>query len=160
MNKIVIIGCPGAGKTAFARKLSDSIGIELYHLDMIWHRPDKTHISREEFDETLGCLLAKDSWIVDGNYLRTMERRILAADTVFFFDLPTEICLRGATERLGRDRSDIPWSDNELDPTFKLEIEHFSATVTPKIYELLDKYKCGREVIIFKTREETNEYFN
>jgi tRNA(Ile)-lysidine synthase TilS/MesJ len=42
----------------------------------------------------------------------------------------------------------------------KLEIEHFSATVTPKIYELLDKYKCGREVIIFKTREETNEYFN
>lgn len=53
MKKAIVIGCPGSGKSYFAKKLHDATGFPLYHLDMIWHKPDKTHISREEFDETL-----------------------------------------------------------------------------------------------------------
>ena len=44
MNRIVIIGCPGAGKSTFARKLAAKTGLPLYYLDMIWHRADRTVI--------------------------------------------------------------------------------------------------------------------
>ena len=109
MKKVIVIGCPGSGKTTFAKKLGDKTGLPLYHLDAIWHKPDRTHISREEYDLRLGEILAFDSWIIDGNYSRTIESRLSACDTVFLFDLPKEICLEGAISRLGKDRYDMPW---------------------------------------------------
>ena len=158
MQKVMIIGCPGSGKTTFAERLQKKIGLQLFYLDAIWHRPDKTHITREEFDVRLSEILAKDSFIIDGNYSRTIERRIVECDTVFLFDLPTEVCLNGAISRLGKGRYDMPWIDTELDPKFKTEIEEFKGKNLPTIYSLLDKYKDGREIVIFKSREEADNF--
>ncbi len=158
MQKIIIIGCPGAGKTTFAEKLRDKLGLPLYYLDAIWHKADRTHISREEFDARLGEILAQDAWIIDGNYSRTVECRIAACDTVFLFDLPVEICLAGATARIGQKRPDMPWVDTALDPYLKEEIEAFSTQNLPAIYALLDKYKEGRNIVIFRTREQADVY--
>ena len=156
MKKIIIIGCPGSGKTTFAEKLRDKIGLPLFHLDAIWHKPDRTHITRAEFDLRLAELLALDSWIIDGNYSRTLETRIRACDTVFFFDLPTEVCLEGAVSRIGKKRIDMPFCDTELDPNLKKEIEDFKIKNLPMVYALLEKYRLGREIKIFKTREEAD----
>ena len=141
MKKIIVIGCPGSGKTTFAEKLCDKIGIPLFYLDAIWHKPDRTHISREEFDVRLGEILELDSWIIDGNYSRTVELRIKACDTVFLFDLPTEICVEGATARLGKGRYDMPWIDTTLSQDLKEEILAFSSKNLPAIYGLLEKYE-------------------
>ena len=51
MKKVIVLGSPGAGKTTFARRLRDLSGLPLYYLDQIWHKPDRTTVSREEFDE-------------------------------------------------------------------------------------------------------------
>ena len=158
MKKIIVIGCPGSGKTTFAEKLCDKIEIPLFYLDAIWHKPDRTHISRDEFDVRLDEILKLESWIIDGNYSRTVERRIEACDTVFLFDLPTEVCLEGATLRLGKGRYDIPWIDTALDPKLKEEIENFTVKNLPIIYDLLEKYKDGRNIVIFKDRAETERY--
>ena len=158
MKRIIVIGCPGSGKTTFAQKLCEKSALPLFHLDAIWHKPDRTHISREEFDTRLGEILVSDEWIVDGNYSRTLEKRLSLCDTVFLFDLPKEICLDGAISRIGKKRADIPWIDTELDPYLKNEIEEFGDKNLPMIYALLDKYQHGKAVFIFKSREESEEF--
>ena len=57
MKKVIVIGCCGAGKSTFARKLRDLTGLPLHYLDMIWHKPDRTNVSREEFDAALQNIL-------------------------------------------------------------------------------------------------------
>ena len=156
MKKAIVIGCSGSGKTTFAEKLRDRTGMPLYYLDAVWHKPDRTHISRAEFDERLAEILSQDTWIIDGNYSRTVEIRIQACDTVFLFDLPTEVCLQGAIDRLGKSRCDMPWIDTELDPKLKQEIEEFPENNLPTIYALLEKY--NKTAVIFKTREDADGY--
>ena len=158
MKKVIVIGCPGSGKTTFARELCRKSGLPLIHLDAIWHRADRSHISREEFDGHLGEILAADTWILDGNYSRTLERRLAACDTVFLFDLPTEVCVEGAIARLGRSREDLPWTDVELDPHLEEEIRGFAKEQLPRIYDLLDRYREGRTVVVFHGRAEADGF--
>ena len=158
MKKVIVIGCPGSGKTTFAEKLRDKTGLPLYYLDAIWHKSDRTHISREEFDARMAEILPLGEWIIDGNYSRTIERRITECDTVFLFDLPTEVCLEGAISRIGKERYEMPWIETELDAQFKKEIEDFPAKNLPAIYQLIEKYRDGRAVVIFRSREQADEF--
>lgn len=158
MSKIIVIGCPGAGKSTFSRKLSEVTGIKLHYLDMLWHKPDKTHIPREEFDIELEKIMTNESWIIDGNYTRTLEARLKECDTVFLLDYPLEICLEGAASRIGKERVDLPWTEDEFDEEFKQYIIDFSRDNLPEIYELLDKYRDTKKIIIFKSRNEADDY--
>ncbi len=158
MKKIIIIGCPGSGKSTFAVKLSDKLQLPLYHLDLIYHKPDKTTVSRDEFDRKLTEIMQTDTWIIDGNYSRTVEMRLKECDTVFLLDFPTDICIEGAKSRVGVKQPSLPWVETELDPEFGEFIINFKATTLPKIYGLLEKYKQGKEIVVFKSREETDKY--
>lgn len=158
MSKIIVIGCPGAGKSTFSRKLSEVTGIKLHYLDMLWHKPDKTHISREEFDIELEKIMANESWIIDGNYTRTLKARLKECDTAFLLDYPLEICLEGAASRIGKERVDLPWTEDEFDEEFKQYIIDFSKDNLPVIYELLDKCRDTKKIIIFKSRNEADDY--
>lgn len=160
MKKAIVIGCPGSGKTTFAEKLNKATCLPLYYLDAIWHKPDKTHISREDFDERIVQIFATPEWIIDGNYSRTIELRLQQCDTVFLFDLPTEVCLQGAVERIGKERYDLPWLETTPDPEFMQFIKEFPETTLPKIYELLEKYKDGKEVVVFRSWEDADRYIN
>ena len=132
----------------------------MFHLDAIWHKPDKTHIPREEFDERIQEIFSLPEWIIDGNYSRTIEVRLKECDTVFLFDLPVELCIQGATERIGKGRYDLPWLETELDHEFESFIREFPATTLPKIYDLIEKYKKEKELVIFKSREAADEFIS
>lgn len=160
MKRIIVIGSPGAGKSTFSRKLRDITGLPLYYLDMLWHKPDKTNISEQEFDRRLEEILGKERWIIDGNYHRTLVPRLIACDTVFLLDFPVEVCLSGAKERIGKKREDMPWTETELDGEFKRFIEDFPVHKLPEIYSLLDKYRESRETVIFRSRSEAEEYLS
>ena len=157
MKKILIIGCPGSGKSTFARALKEATGLPLVHLDMLYWNSDRTTVSREVFDARLEEALAGDGWIIDGNFSRTMEKRLQGCDTVFFLDLPTEVCLESVRGRIGTKRSDLPWIETEEDAEFMEYIRNFSGEQKSRIISLLAKYPGVRQ-IVFTSREETEEY--
>lgn len=158
MLKAIVIGSPGAGKSTFARRLRNLTGLPLYYLDMLWHKPDQTNITREEFDTLSNDIIKKDSWIIDGNYQRTLAERLKACDTVFLMDYPLETCLSGAESRIGKKREDMPWVESEFDEELKQWIIDFPDKQLPQIYELLNKYRKEKEIIIFKSRKEADDY--
>ena len=102
MKKVIVIGCPGSGKSTVSRALHNKTGIPLYHLDMMYWNADKTTVEKSVFLERLSAVLKKDEWIIDGNYGSTMELRMVACDTVIFLDYPLDICLDGIRERRGK----------------------------------------------------------
>lgn len=159
MKKIIVIGCPGSGKSTFSRELNKKTGISLYYLDMLYHKPDKTTCAREEFDEKLRRIMQSQEWIIDGNYERTLPIRIKQCDTVFWLDYPTAICLKGIEARRGRQREDMPWIETEVDEEFIGYIKSFKAEHAPKIEELL-KQTEGKEIHIFTSREMAADYLN
>ncbi len=160
MKKVMVVGSGGAGKSTFSRRLHDLTGLPLYHLDMIYHKPDKTTLTRAEFDERLAELVAQDTWIIDGNYSRTLEMRMRECDTVFLLDFPVEVCLAGVRDRIGKPREDMPWIESQEDPEFMQWIRDFPTNGLLRIYELIDKYKDRVQAVIFRSREELEGYLN
>ena len=160
MKKVLVIGCPGSGKSTFARKLRDKLDLPLFYLDMIWHKPDKSTYTKSEFDKKLAEIIKKDEWIIDGNYSRTLETRIQKCDTVFYLDLPVEECLKGAESRIGTVREDLPWFEDEFDPEFREWIKDFPKVEIPIINEIVNKYKDSIKLVVFKSRNEADEYIN
>jgi adenylate kinase family enzyme len=159
MQKIIVIGCPGSGKSTFSRALRDKLELPLYYLDMLWHKPDKTNVTREEFDEKLCGILRTEKWIIDGNFNRTLEMRVNACDTVFLLDFPVEVCLSGVESRIGKKREEMPWVEEEFDPEFKEWIINFPKDKLPYIYQILEKYN-DKNIVIFKTRKDMSEYLS
>ena len=161
MKKIIVIGCCGAGKSVFSRKLNMLTGIPLTHLDNLYWNADESTVPKEEFLDRLRAAMSQSEWIIDGNYGSTMEMRMDACDTVFFFDLPTEVCLDGIRQRRGKPRPDIPWieDDGEIDLDFLTFVERYNTDTRPKVIELLQRHS-DKNIIIFTSREESQEYLN
>ncbi len=154
-EKILILGCPGSGKSYFAVKLAALTGLPLFHLDNIWWRADGTHLSREEFDEKLAALLSLERWIIDGDYSRTYETRICVCYTVFFLDFDTGTCVEGITGRIGKERPDIPWVEKSPDPELLRMVRNYGEENRPVVLSLLGKYP-GKRVFVFRSRDESD----
>lgn len=94
MEKIVVIGSSGAGKSTFAQALGDILGIEVVHLDRHFWRPDwKEHPRNIRLEIQQELLKKKDRWIIEGTYLGSSDDRLNAADTIIFLDMPWVLCL-------------------------------------------------------------------
>lgn len=111
MDRIIVIGCGGAGKSTFSRKLSSKLDIPVYHLDKLFWNKGWVETPQEQFDSKIEKIVSKDKWIIDGNYIRTMDIRAKSADTIIFINMPTYLCLYRIFKRRlmyrGKSRPDM-----------------------------------------------------
>ena len=157
MNKVIVIGCPGSGKSTFSRALHELTGLPLYHLDLLNWNSDKTTVNKNVFIERLKNIITQDSWIIDGNYGSTIELRLKECDTAFFLDYPVDVCIDGIKQRQGKTRSDMPWTETEDDEEFLEFIKNYNSQSRPNVLSLLEQYS-EKEIVIFKSREEADKY--
>ncbi|MBI2465564.1 hypothetical protein HYV64_05465 [Candidatus Shapirobacteria bacterium] len=91
-TKIAIIGNYAAGKTTFANKLGKLLKIKVYHLDEIYFRKKKDNPDFD-WDKYQTKLVGNNKWIIEGNFPRTWDIRVGAADKVIFFNFPIWLSL-------------------------------------------------------------------
>lgn len=159
MKKVMVIGCPGSGKSTFSKALHKAIGVPLFHLDMLYWNEDRTTVKKTIFKQKLQDIISQELWIIDGNYNSTIEVRLQACDTVFFLDYPVEVCLEGVQSRKGKIRTDMPWIEpiDEEDEEFISFINSYNIISRPVIIDLLEKYD-DKTIIIFKSRDDARKY--
>ena len=162
MERIMIIGCGGAGKSTLARQLGEKTGLPVVHLDKLWWRPGWEHIPREEFDRLRREVLEQERWILDGNFDHTMEERIARCDTVIYLDFSRFACLLGVAKRIlttyGKVRPDMGEGCQErIDWEFLQWVWNFNKNKREKNYRLLEQY-CGKEIYILKNRRAVKKF--
>lgn len=123
MERILVIGCCGAGKSTLATELAERTGLPLVHLDKLYWRPNWQPVTAEEFDARLAEVLTGEKWILDGNFNRTLETRLERCDTVIWLDFPRYLCVWGVLSRVlrnyGKTRPDMgDGCPERLDPAF------------------------------------------
>lgn len=163
-KKIMIIGCSGSGKSTLARKLGKKMNIPIIHLDKLFWRCGWNSVSKEEFDTLLHNELIKESWIIDGNFNRTIQDRLNQCDTVIYLDYSRTTCILGVLKRVfnnyGKTRPDMGENCPEkFDMEFLKWIWNFNKTYRNKYYEILLNAK-DKNVIILHKRKECKDLLN
>lgn len=165
MKRIVIIGCPGSGKTTFTRKLAAKIKLPVIHLDFYYHQTKHDYCNNNEaWVAQVKKLVKQDSWIMDGNYNSTIETRCKRADTIIFFDFPRRKSLYGVIKRhihyRNKLREEMPndWKE-KANLEFLIYVWKFrkhSREVPLKAIE----YNPHADLVVFTNRRQADNYLN
>lgn len=112
MERALIIGPCGAGKSTLARTLGDRLGLPFFHMDQLNWRSGWVESSKDEIRARLSEIVATDRWLIDGTYGGTLAERLVRADTVVYLDYPISLCVARLLRRIwtyrGRSRPDMP----------------------------------------------------
>jgi adenylate kinase family enzyme len=164
VNRIVIIGCGGAGKSTLARQLGEKLKLPVVHLDKLFWKPGWVQVTQEEFDILHRQELAKDKWIMDGNFNRTIPERLERCDTVIYLDFSRLACVRGVIKRIvtthGTVRPDMGEGCPErIDFEFLKWVWNFNKNKRERYYQQL-KDTPHAQVIILKNRRQVRKFLN
>lgn len=162
MERIMIIGCGGAGKSTLARQLGERTGLPVVHLDKLFWKPGWVSLSQEEFDPVHQEAISRERWIIDGNFDRTIPQRLSRCDTVLYLDFSRWACVMGVAKRIlttyGTVREDMGEGCPErFDLEFLKWVWDFNKNKRQKNYRLLSEAK-GVEVIVLKNRREVKRF--
>ena len=156
MERIIIIGCGGAGKSTLARTLGEMLDLPVVHLDKLFWKPGWVETEKDAFDALLRRELEKEKWIMDGNFNRTMPERIKRCDTIIYLDFSRFACLMGVLKRVittyGKVRPDMGEGCPErIDLEFLKWVWNFNKNKRESYYKLLNEAE-NVETIVLKNR--------
>jgi len=155
MDRIVIIGCGGSGKTAVANWLAAGLGLPVTHLDVVFYDEQWNALPQEEFAALQQDLVAAPRWVIDGNYASTMSIRLAATDTVIFLDLPAVVCLWGIVQRRRRYRGAQNDRDGVYDRItwgFIRYVWNYRRAMAPRVRSLINGHARTARVHVVRSR--------
>jgi len=161
--KILILGSGGSGKSTLAKEVSKHLDIELIHLDAHYWEPGWVMPNKDEWDQKLNELLSLESWVMDGNYQRTISKRLSHADHVIFIDMPRLVCLYRIVKRRimfrNKSRPDMKKGCNEkLDFAFVKWVWVYNSRNKKKVLTLIDESDVN--LTHLKGRNEVKRFLN
>ena len=162
MPRIAVIGCSGSGKSTFSIRLNEITNIPIYHLDKMYWKSGWVEEDRNIFIDKQKNAVNQKSWIIDGNYLSTLDMRLNSATLVIHFKIGRLKCLTGYLKRLvknyNRSRSDITAGCSEkLDFEFMKYIWNFEKENHSRAEEIL-KAHPDVKMITFYSRKQADNY--
>ena len=165
MNRIMVIGCCGAGKSTFAKKLHNLFGIDVIHLDQHYHLPNWEEPSKQKWEKKVHNLIQGDQWIIVGNYGGTMDLRLEKADTIFYLKYSTLSCLYRVIKRTlkyhGKSRPDMaPGCYERFDLEFLHYVAVFNMIKGKSIIKKLAALPKSKKVFILKNDKEVDQYLS
>ncbi len=164
MERILIIGCGGAGKSTLARQLGEKMDLPVVHLDKLFWKPGWVESTKDEIDEKIRQEMAKPRWIMDGNYNRTMPERVKYCDTIIYLDFSRVACLMGVFKRVlttyGTVRPDMGEGCPErFDLEFLKWVWNYNRDKRESNYRLLNETE-GVQTIVLKNRRAVRKFLN
>lgn len=164
MQRVLVIGISGAGKSTFARRLALRTGLPLIHLDREFWNPGWKETPLPEWRARVAELAARDTWIMDGGYAATLDQRLPRADTVVWFDYPRARCLRRVAWRIattyGRVRPDMgEGCPEQFDLEFVRFVWRYHAATRPRIEEALALHLPRDARLVVVKRDDDAERF-
>jgi adenylate kinase family enzyme len=157
MRRVAVIGCGGSGKSTFARELGARTRLPVIHLDGLFWQPGWVPRPAEEWRALQAALVREDEWILDGNYGSTLDVRLAAADTVFFFDTPTWLNLTGVLRRWVRNHGHAIQADGcpeHVSLQFLLWVWRFRRDSRPRVLEQLRANAHSAQVVVIRSRRD------
>jgi len=165
MQRILVIGSPGAGKSTFAIELAKLINLPVIHLDKEFWQPGWVGTPRDKWRERIESFVAGERWIIDGTYDSTLEIRLPRATKVIFLDFPRFFCMWRIFKRViinyGKVRFDMgDRCPERFDFSFVKWTWNYRKDHYPKIFKKLKKYYCNGDLVILKSPEQIRQYLN
>jgi adenylate kinase family enzyme len=160
MDRIVILGCGGSGKTLLANQLAALLELPLTHLDTVYYDSEWKPPAQDEFAEIQRRLVAPRRWLLEGNYASTLPIRLAAADTVIFLDLPAVTCLAGVVQRRLRYRGGQHTNGvyDRITWNFVRYIWGFRTSMRPKLQRLIAEHGAHVQLITLSSRRQTRQF--
>jgi adenylate kinase family enzyme len=162
-QRILIVGCGGAGKSTLAIHLREELNLPVVHLDSLYWSPGWVETPKEEWLDQLKVETAKPTWVMDGNYGATLDARLSAADAVILLDLPRSVCLMRVVKRYlkyrGRTRPDMgPDCPEQLDWIFIKWIWGFKQKRRPELIKKLEAVPDHIQVVSLRSQNEVDRF--
>ncbi|MEH2527745.1 MULTISPECIES: DNA topology modulation protein [unclassified Bradyrhizobium] len=165
MQRVLVMGSSGSGKSTFARRLSEIAGIPFVSLDALYWKPGWVASDNAEFGHRVAEVARRPQWVMDGNYTRygAGELRRQVSDTVIWFDLPRRACMFGIMKRIagsyGKVRPEMAEGCPErIDFEFFRYVRTYRRQQRPKLLDYFGGLRADQSLVCFTDRRRATGY--
>jgi adenylate kinase family enzyme len=163
MQRVLIIGPCGAGKSTLAQRLGPILDLPVIHLDALNWQPGWVMSPDEVFRSRMLDVLCRPQWIIDGNYGGSVHVRIAHADTVIFLDFPRWRCMGRVLRRVwtyaGTTRPDMGVGCPEkFDWEFMDFVWHWFESGRARLLARIAAMPRDKRLIVLRTPEDVERF--
>lgn len=159
MERILIIGISGSGKSTFAKNLGEKLNREVIHLDSAFRRSERecAYQTLDEWKQAVRDLASEDKWIMDGHYRSTLDTRIQRADTIIYFNFNKLLCIYRVCKRVLKQTQPFSKPEGNLNYLTYNLVRKLIMFPKKKVLKMLEQCKDTKKVFVIKNDKEVEE---